>query len=193
MTAHTYKNASVTIDGKAFASEEITISGVDAKRFQPGDKLAISDSRRTYEATVTLNVPDEDELDALAWRAIATPALEASGVLDVLADALLERGTIIDVLEDREPDPNDYHGEWAGTYARVRSVREQAWDWARERAQPPLLDRIRAVLDSAATVIRPRSPIEWEVPMSFEPPRREHRGFGNAPLALRAKLKPWER
>jgi hypothetical protein len=202
MSRHTYDNASFRIDGKPFVGE-LTIEGANAKRFEDGAQVIVDNGHGTYTASVDVVIPGEDDLDEMAWRAIATPSAEASEVLDVLADALLERGSIRQVYEDTEEIPaRDTFAEWMGMSARARSVREQAWEWAYERTQPPLIDRLRAIVrqlspatvsDSTLEVAQPAETAEWYVAVRAAPLPRERRGFGNAPLGLRTKLKPWER
>ncbi len=85
-----------------------------------------------------------DALEALAWSAVATPSLDAPGSLDVLVDALLERGVI--------------HEPWKAEAGLSREVRRragrrargylllQAWEWAKRAAiVAPLVAALEAI------------------------------------------------
>lgn len=132
----------VTINGVRSPSR-VTISRTDgnAERIRGlADALAITTTIRSDE-------PEPLLLD-LAWLAVVTPSLDADDALEVLADALLERGLL------REPDPPiesvlTLIGESGGL---IPSVREQAWTWAREHTMPPLLERLRRLASPSPTI-----------------------------------------
>ncbi len=71
----------------------------------------------SYDFNVTMKIGPH-ELAELACRALTTPSLDAQAALDVLVDALLERGIV------REPERD----------IATNSVLVQAWAWAGEHA-----------------------------------------------------------
>lgn len=94
---------------------------------------------------------EPDPLDDLAWRVVATPSLDAQPALAVLADALLERG----VIHAPAAEPEDLEralasDDIASTTAATPSVTVQAWTWATERASPPPIERMLALIRNLA-------------------------------------------
>jgi hypothetical protein len=95
-----------------------------------------------------------DDLDALAWRAVVTPSTDALGSFTVLVDALLERGDIAEIQETPAEDlaaaiaaaAASGVSIFTGTVVRSPTVLEQAWLWAKERAGPPFLERLRRAI-----------------------------------------------
>lgn len=79
-----------------------------------------------------------DDLHELALRAVVTPSLEASDCLDVLTDALLERG----LIKPRQPRMGKLvPGSSRHRKALSKAVswrRMAAWWWARDATNTPL-------------------------------------------------------
>lgn len=136
---------------------------------------------------------EDPALLALARVAVATPLVDAWDALNVLADQLLILGKI---------DPRKISELAYWRYGPQPTPVQLALDWARYelrdrkqwRAYVTEIDYAGGTItvggdDIAMRQYHPPILKEWESRRG----RRLHRGMGGAPLALRAKLKPWER
>jgi hypothetical protein len=154
-TSHTYRDATVSLGGLVLPGT-MMVEAVERSRTRDPVMRA---AKGTYDVNLDMTLPKRapDPLDDLAWQAVATPSLDASAALDVLADALLERGTISAPLADT---PRVYAVRTADgaldepmtNALRPKSVREQAWAWAKERAtRLTFFDKLTRWSDSART------------------------------------------
>jgi hypothetical protein len=83
--------------------------------------------------------------DALALRALSTPAVDAPDSLDVLIDVLLEAG----VINDDAGALNDLPAEWRGEPANA--LRRRAFQWAKRRHAPipnPMQQLVAIVIEA---------------------------------------------
>lgn len=149
----------------------------------------------------------------IARQALTTPLLDASAALDVLADALLVEGLIKEPWGPSKKSVRERDRRRARNY-----VLSQALEWARSQNRERLVVGVdpalnfdvgmtlytsdltgRAVITSidraAGTIeLQPLSGlVEPSSGWRYSPYKKDRRGIGNAPLALRTKLKPWER
>jgi len=160
-------------------SGTITLSGDGRANFKVGDPIEVVAARRARPN-------DEDDLSALALTAITTPLLDAEAALAVLADLLLEREMI----------PMAKHLTPIGD---LPTPAEKAFEWATTRlARTRHLTYSKLVITSISGSVITVGPPD-DITITYRPPtpaprlKRQHRGINGAPLAMRAKLKPWER
>jgi hypothetical protein len=89
------RDAKITFGGVELPDARVTV-----ERWSAPEPLPRPPSG-AYDVTVemTLEDPTKHELAELAARAVETPSLSARAALDVLADALIERGLVTDPSE----------------------------------------------------------------------------------------------
>lgn len=109
----------------------------------------------SYDVTIDLKpvrLVNPGDLETLARAAVVTPSTAAAEAFDVLVDALLERGII-------HPPPTDEEiaaqrraafdaGEPVAIHGDVRSLLEQAWEWA-SKATADMLAMFTAAIEDA--------------------------------------------
>lgn len=180
----------------------VTVTPADLEGFTVGDRIEVAGG---------VTPPDADaDLIPLARVAVCTPLVDAEAALNVLADELLQRGRI----EEHE-QPNIWISFDGQTFVgeNLRDMHplpptplEAARAWAIARLTPrsivpPWLKSSGVItsIDVEARLITVSNLLNehWRASRAPEPPaprrKRQHRGINGAPLALRTKLKPWER
>lgn len=101
------------------------------------------------EAAEEANRVRDDALHELAAKAVVTPEIGASEAFAILVDMLLEAGLIQDVLDEDqdllfEDESVTLRIVDGGISRRPDTTLEQAWKWAHEATDLPLIERMTA-------------------------------------------------